>query len=266
MTDRIHEITRGLEFMAFEAVQDYVAEHIDYDGRNLFRAKQHWKLLDPTHIENVRRLYNNDAGFPAFLEDLQLQDIRNMDAALHEGLKTWGQDGRMIAIARNTGSGKFELLPKSLWVFAGIDLKTGAISLEGEQRFDAPKFLLAEFIPNNHAIFEHVTLVNDPASAGLSEDEAPEVPVTALPAPMGSGLPGRPTSRHLIETEFERRKEGGTLAPSLNKEAKALSVWLADTHPKAPRASPKTIANHIREAWRNAGTGPATRDSKPTPK
>ena len=72
-----------------------------------------------------------------------------------------------------------------------------------------------------------------------------------------TGAPGRPTSAHLIEAEFERRTEAGETQASLRAEANALAAWLQQAHPGAPRMSWKTIENHIRVRFRQRA-----RDSK----
>ena len=70
------------------------------------------------------------------------------------------------------------------------------------------------------------------------------------PAQYKTGLPGRPTIRHFIITEFERRKEAGELCSSLGKEAEYLHNWAALEHPNAPRATTGTIENQIRAPYR----------------
>jgi hypothetical protein len=65
-----------------------------------------------------------------------------------------------------------------------------------------------------------------------------------------TGLPGRPTSRGLFETEFRRRAEAKECKSSLSAEAKSLSNWLSREHPNASPATPKTIENHLRSLYR----------------
>jgi hypothetical protein len=65
-----------------------------------------------------------------------------------------------------------------------------------------------------------------------------------------TGAPGRPTSMHLIEAEFERRQSGSELKPSLAMEAEFLHRWLKTTYPGAPSASPRTIEGKIRAQYR----------------
>lgn len=64
-----------------------------------------------------------------------------------------------------------------------------------------------------------------------------------------TGLPGRPTSRHLFDGEFQRRVATKEYEQTLVAEARALAKWLEREHPDGPRATAKTIANHIRHEY-----------------
>jgi hypothetical protein len=61
-----------------------------------------------------------------------------------------------------------------------------------------------------------------------------------------TGVPGRPTSMHLVRVEYHARWERGEVLDSIGKEAETLSRWLMYTHPTAPRLTPKTISNNLR--------------------
>ena len=69
-------------------------------------------------------------------------------------------------------------------------------------------------------------------------------------APRTSGAPGRPSSMHLILDEFERRIEQGKVVKGLAAQARALGEWLVANHPLEPRPTAKTIAERIRERYR----------------
>jgi hypothetical protein len=71
--------------------------------------------------------------------------------------------------------------------------------------------------------------------------------------PYRTGLQGRPTIKHLIEHEFERRAAAGETLPTLFAEARALRDWVIKEHPKAPLPTAKTITNNLRAAYRRAG-------------
>jgi len=64
-----------------------------------------------------------------------------------------------------------------------------------------------------------------------------------------TGVPGRPTSKHLIEMEFNERAERKETKDRLRQEAIALSEWSAKAHPKAPELTTKTIENNLRHRF-----------------
>ena len=68
--------------------------------------------------------------------------------------------------------------------------------------------------------------------------------------PQRSGAPGRPTSMHLVETEFDARCARSEVASSLAEEARYLADWLRSAHPNAPPLTDKTIKNNLRAAYR----------------
>ena len=61
-----------------------------------------------------------------------------------------------------------------------------------------------------------------------------------------TGLPGQPTIKHLILSEFERRVTDKEFKSLLSQEAKELQAWAKSEHPKAPNTTNRTIENHIR--------------------
>jgi len=69
-------------------------------------------------------------------------------------------------------------------------------------------------------------------------------------APSRTGAPGRPTSMHLVETEFRARCARNEVEASLAKEADLLAAWLSNEHPSSPRLTTKTIKNRLRDAYR----------------
>jgi hypothetical protein len=71
-----------------------------------------------------------------------------------------------------------------------------------------------------------------------------------------SGLPGKPTSKHLYLQKLSERIKAGQLAPTLKDEATFLKGWLKQTHPSAPPGGMSAIKNAIRDAY-NQGKGQA---------
>ena len=83
--------------------------------------------------------------------------------------------------------------------------------------------------------------------------------------PVKSGLPGRPTSWHLIEAQFRKR---WAVANNSEKKSKSLAAWvselaawLKEKHPEATRCTEKTIKNALRpvlaECQKTVGSEPA---------
>jgi len=65
-----------------------------------------------------------------------------------------------------------------------------------------------------------------------------------------TGAPGRPSSMHLVEAEFEARCARDETAASLAEESKHLANWLKGEHPGAPPVTKKTIQNRLRDIYR----------------
>jgi hypothetical protein len=70
--------------------------------------------------------------------------------------------------------------------------------------------------------------------------------------PIKTGAPGRPTSMHLIEAEFQRMKAGGEVPATLAETARRLEAWLKMTHPTYPPATATTIETRLRQSFREA--------------
>lgn len=89
---------------------------------------------------------------------------------------------------------------------------------------------------------------------GANNTVPPYVPAPAVISqpPTGTGAPGRPTSMHLIEAEFERRAVSRQLAAAVSREAAALHEWMKQTHPGLPLPLPHTIENKIRGDYRRS--------------
>jgi hypothetical protein len=70
--------------------------------------------------------------------------------------------------------------------------------------------------------------------------------------PYNTGLPGKPSSWHLVEAECRRRYEAGERHPNDLTErespaewARVLIDWLANTHPQAPPLTRKALTNRL---------------------
>jgi hypothetical protein len=67
-----------------------------------------------------------------------------------------------------------------------------------------------------------------------------------------TGMPGRPTSKHLVLEMARRRFEGGNLPSSLIALSRELAEALRSEEPQAAPMTPKTISNAIRKLWHAA--------------
>jgi hypothetical protein len=74
--------------------------------------------------------------------------------------------------------------------------------------------------------------------------------IASAPPDTHSGMPGRPTSRHLYEAELERRHTTGEMLPAVGQEAEALLAWLKSSHPNLAAGRPRSIENNIRDQHR----------------
>jgi hypothetical protein len=61
-----------------------------------------------------------------------------------------------------------------------------------------------------------------------------------------TGAPGRPSSMHLVEAEFDRRVSAGESWKSKLAVADDLAAWLRREHPRMPKLTSKTILNRLR--------------------
>jgi hypothetical protein len=98
------------------------------------------------------------------------------------------------------------------------------------------------------------------ASAHPNAPATPPTPAPATPPTpaeiFSTGMPGRPSSKHFIRAEHQRRLDEGEAHESVADEAKHLAAWLAQQHPTAPQPTLKTVMNAIRTAHRQRATRP----------
>ena len=80
---------------------------------------------------------------------------------------------------------------------------------------------------------------------------SPDDSSTKQPA-VRSGLPGKPTSKHLYLQKLEARIETGEVAGSLEQEATFLKDYLESTYPEAPSSGLSAIRNNIRKRYNEA--------------
>ncbi len=82
-----------------------------------------------------------------------------------------------------------------------------------------------------------------PAESLASDPPTPQ-------APYLTGMPGRPTSRHLLLRKMETRKAAGELASSWPEEAAYLAEWLLVEHPEAPPIKKDSIKRTLGDDYK----------------
>ena len=80
---------------------------------------------------------------------------------------------------------------------------------------------------------------------------SPDGASTQQPA-VRSGLPGKPSSKHLYLQKLEARIETGEIAGSLEQEATFLKDYLERTYPEAPSSGLSAIRSNIRKRYNEA--------------
>ena len=79
-----------------------------------------------------------------------------------------------------------------------------------------------------------------------------------------TGSPGRPTIKHLIRHELDRRVTDKVFETALGKEAEALHLWAKPEHSQAPTPTTGTIENLIRNRHREVkSSDKQTKNEKP---
>lgn len=168
--------------------------------------------------------------------------------------------GLWFAIGRKDGVGAHQFIHPSDWNFLLLNIEKGAVGRDN-LRFDALRCAFTRDVPENHPIRAAIYGQDDTPdsahdiTAGIVAKEMaspPTVPSARLEERHDG--PGRPSTFHLVECEFERRIKQNALEPTLNKQTQALSTWFKNTHPRLRPYRPKTIANRLRDRYRAATT------------
>jgi hypothetical protein len=64
-----------------------------------------------------------------------------------------------------------------------------------------------------------------------------------------TGAPGRPTSKHLVLSEYARRSAVGEVCTAIKDEAIYLAAWLAQSYPQMASMAPRSVENAIRAGF-----------------
>jgi hypothetical protein len=87
------------------------------------------------------------------------------------------------------------------------------------------------------------------SSMGVLPIKGPETNASGNENTTKTGMPGRPTSKHLVLQMAQRRLEGGNIPGTLTAFSEELAEALRIEHSEAAPATPKTIRNAIRKLW-----------------
>lgn len=79
---------------------------------------------------------------------------------------------------------------------------------------------------------------------------APVLDEATIRAGYRSGAPGKPSSMHLVEQEFEARCARGEVEASISREAQVLYEWRLMMHPSSLKLTAKTIRVRIAASFR----------------
>ena len=177
--------------------------------------------------------------------------IERVRARVHRLVLEEAKNAKWIAIGRRHPEIGPELIPPQYWPFLTLDIENGA-AVGDEFSFRDLRCWITNDLPKDDPLHE---ILSRSQQTFTSERSAPAASVAA--SPMGINLrrndaPGRPSYFHLIEQEFNRRRNANILYPSLNQEAEHLTNWFREKHPNLQPYRPKTIRNRLRFAYLQA--------------
>ena len=167
-------------------------------------------------------------------------------------------EGRWFAVGRMDGVGEHQLIHPRHWNFLLMDTEKGVVGRDS-LRFEDLRCAFTRDVPADHPIYAVVQMIQKesaPASSAANIGaKAIASPPTAPPRSSRTSHhdgPGRPSTFHLIDNEFEQRIKRNAIEPSLRKQVQALSSWFKTANPQLQPYQPKTIANRLRARYRAA--------------
>jgi hypothetical protein len=86
-------------------------------------------------------------------------------------------------------------------------------------------------------------------SMAVSVTQGPNTDAPGKRKTLKTGMPGRPTSKHLVLEIARRRFDAGSLPSKLSVFSRELAEALLSEEPLAASMKPKTIGNAIRKLW-----------------
>jgi hypothetical protein len=189
-----------------------------------------------------------------------IEQAKRMRAIVAHIMTRDAAEGLWFAIGRADGIGKHQLIHPRHWNFLLMNIEKGAVGRDS-LRFQDLRCAFTRDVPADHPVHAVLRIAqkdNVPVASADNIDarehvSPPTVPSLTAHINRHDG-PGRPSTFHFIDKEFERRIRHNAVEPSLSKQAQALSAWFKTAYPQLKPYQPKTIANRLRAQYRAAIT------------
>jgi hypothetical protein len=178
--------------------------------------------------------------------------MQGEQSKIETGAQKVGVEGLLQGIYTCVGQldGRRVVVPMRDWSGV-IDWKEETLR-SGDRTYRHLRTIVASKLTPEQEAMVRRQRTGEPEPPTAANDSTKPVSSPSPEEPPRSGAPGRPTSMHLVDAEFERRVKAGIVAPSLNKEAETLAAWLKKNHPTMPAAKASSIRNYLREIYRKA--------------
>lgn len=143
--------------------------------------------------------------------------------------------GLWFAIGRRAVTDQHELIHPADWNILLMNIEQGAVGRDG-LRFENLRCAFIKDVPADHPIraaMQTAVHRNSPLASAEALADIVSPPTAPSPTARTSKYdgPGRPSTFHLIDREFDRRITNKALEPSLGKQAQVLSAWFKTAHP-----------------------------------
>lgn len=197
-------------------------------------------IQEKIRIANKDRLFARTAEevtvIAGHLESLKEQESRILNAAKDAAVQRF-LDRRCVCLGYLNG---WKVVVPSPHFSGEVDWDNHSLRF-GDHTYTRLQMVHLEELDaeQKNMIQRKTVLKEDPEGSESSDDE-----------PISTGAPGRPSSMHLIEDEFQRRARQRLTAPTLGEESEFLANWLKRNHSKWPQPTPKTIKNNLRPEFR----------------
>lgn len=239
-----------LKWLTPQGIFDYYLDDAETaDGRPLINVLEELREQITFETSIFDMTGRKDEDLPEFTRHARpLQTaINDSLTGIHDLMIVQAENFGWVAFGRRHPDAEEEVIPARYWPFLTLDTEK-RIAKGDDMTFRAVCGLITRNIPVGHPVLDRIRDAQKITKVTSAHNSKP-APQPAVPE---TGAPGRPSSMHLIKPEFQRRADAGTIEKSLNKESKALVAWLTATHPAMPSLTPKTVANNLREEYRNA--------------